>query len=143
MSLTIILAILSGLLFGSIAAGLRRFVLPIIALPLAVAPIGYVVWWRHALTWECLYAETFRTAACGPTRNFIETTIYGLPQAALGAAVHLAVGVALTLALMVVRKSIEHWLEKPVTRHARGSVEDALPEALQAQPAPSADPVPA
>ncbi|MEM1289691.1 MAG: hypothetical protein AAGH60_15180, partial [Pseudomonadota bacterium] len=107
MSLPVLLGLLSGLLTGAIAAALRRFVLWIVVLPVMIAPIAYLYWWRDGLSRECMFASSYPTEACAQTRAFVETTLFGLPQAGLGAITHLAVAAGLALTLMLVRHMID------------------------------------
>ncbi|MEM1288565.1 MAG: hypothetical protein AAGH60_09470 [Pseudomonadota bacterium] len=108
MSLTLITAVLSGLLFGALAAALRRFVLLIVTLPVLIAPFGYAFHFKDAIDMSCLYASRFGTQACAATSGFVEQTVLGLPTAALFASVHVAVGVGLALSLMMTRLTINH-----------------------------------
>ena len=98
--------LLTGILCGALAASLRRHVIPIIALPVVLAPLAYLGWWHDALSWTCLHARAFGTADCVATRSFVETTLTGLPGGAVMAATHLLAGVTLALVLMGVRRTI-------------------------------------
>lgn len=107
MSGIILVGILSGMIFGALAMLLRRAAAPIILLPILLAPILYLFVWRDAIMGHCLFASTFGTPACSPTRDFFAFTLAHASDAILVLMAHLGTAVVTVVLLSAFRSGLD------------------------------------
>ncbi|MGD1885890.1 MAG: hypothetical protein ACFB01_01970 [Cohaesibacteraceae bacterium] len=107
MSGVVMLGVLSGMVFGAMGMLVRRIAGFVIVLPILVTPIAYLYIWRDVINGPCLFADTFRTALCTPTREFVFMTVSLAEDAMKVSTSHLLVGFGVVLVLTVFRAIID------------------------------------
>lgn len=106
MSGIVLVGILSGMVFGSLAMILRPIAGAVIITPVIASPIAYMYLWRDALQGPCFFASNFSTEACMPTRVFINMTLQHASDAVIVMVSHIFVAFTLVTVLTILRNTI-------------------------------------
>ncbi|MFK7792461.1 MAG: hypothetical protein AB8B88_07305 [Devosiaceae bacterium] len=126
----ILIGILSGMVFGTLAMLLPRLAVGVILLPIVLAPVGYLIVWRDALIGPCFFASNFNTDQCAPFRTFIGLTLDHAGDAIVITATHLVLAFVTFMALSVARKTIARVdLSSPEEKEAKRKAEEHVRQA--------------
>lgn len=106
MSGIVLVGILSGLVFGSLAMILRPIAGAVIITPVISAPMVYMYLWRDALHGPCFFASNFSSDMCAPTRAFFTMTLNHASDATIVMVSHIFVGFTLVTVLTLLRNII-------------------------------------
>lgn len=125
-----LVGILSGMIFGTLAVLLRRFIGAIILAPVVIAPLAYLFVWRDALIGHCFFASNFNTQGCTAFRSFLGMSLDNAGSAILVLSTHLVFAFVTFLAVSMIRKAIANAdMSTPAQKEMQRQAEERMREA--------------